>query len=46
MANQFVASVLVLSMIVAVALAQQAQIQPQVIRETNNNDGSGNYRFT
>lgn len=45
MANQLIASIFVLS-ILAVALAQEAQIQPQVVREHNNNDGSGNYLFT
>lgn len=45
MANQFIASVFVLSMFV-MAFAQEAQHQPQVVREQNNNDGSGNYLFT
>lgn len=45
MANQFIASVFVLSMFI-MAFAEDVQNQPQVVREYNNNDGSGNYRFT
>lgn len=45
MANQFIASVFVLSIIV-LALAQEEQSQPKVVREHNNNDGLGNYLFT
>ncbi|XP_031626375.1 endocuticle structural protein SgAbd-6-like [Contarinia nasturtii] len=50
MANQLFMLMTVLS-VVAIALAQTSQLQksepePQVIRETNNNDGSGNYLFT
>lgn len=45
MANQLIASVFVVSMFV-MAFAQEVQIQPQVVREHNNNDGSGNYLFT
>lgn len=45
MANQLIASVFVLSIFVVV-LAQQEQNQPKVVREHNNNDGSGNYLFT
>lgn len=41
MANQFIASVFVLSMLI-MTFAQEAQ----VVREHNNNDGSGNYLFT
>lgn len=49
MPNQFFVLISVLS-VIAFALAQgpqvQSQPQPQVVRETNNNDGSGNYLFT
>lgn len=47
MANQILAWVSVFA-IIALALAQDdlLQKQPQVVREINNNDGSGNYLFT
>lgn len=49
MPNQIFVLIAVLSVIVF-ALAQGPQVesqpQPQVVRETNNNDGSGNYLFT
>lgn len=45
MANQLLVLISVLS-IVAIALAQNSESEPKVIRETNNNDGSGNYLFT
>lgn len=49
MANQICVLVFVLS-IVSFVVAQESQLQsqpqPQVVRETNNNDGSGNYLFT
>lgn len=45
MANQLTASVFVMTMLV-MAIAQDVQIQPQIVREHNNNDGSGNYLFT
>lgn len=44
MANYSIVLVSMLS-IVALAVAQDPQ-QPQVVREKNNNDGSGNYLFT
>lgn len=43
MANQLILVISVCS-IIALALAQEQQ--PQVIREKNENDGSGNYLFT
>lgn len=45
MAKQFVLLFCAVSVFV-IAFAQEAQIQPQVVREYNNNDGSGNYQFT
>lgn len=50
MANRKFILLSVLSFICFVAFAQefqlQQQLQPQVAREINNNDGLGNYLFT
>lgn len=51
MANQFLVLVSVL-LLIGLALAQEVHLrsqqepEPKVVREKNNNDGSGNYLFT
>lgn len=48
MANQIIVlfAVLLITALVSAQPQLQSTSQPQVVRETNNNDGSGKYLFT